>query len=313
MKMLTFREGDRLKLGVRVEGGVVDLQAARDEFGTAGVACDPASFFADPIGALPAARDLAATAIAAARRDDARGTPTRRPTWLLDESSIAFGPCVPNPRKIVCIGLNYRRHAAEAGMQPPETPVLFSKFANAIAASGDPIPLPSLAVEYDYEAELAVVIGRRAKYVPESRALDHIAGYCNANDLSARDLQLRTSQWLLGKSLDAFLPIGPYLVTADEIDDPQRLPIRAWLNGHLRQDSSTSDMIFSVAQIVNYVSRHMTLEPGDILTTGTPEGVIFGRKNETKDWMKPGDEITIEIGPLGRLVNTMVREEASPQ
>jgi 2-keto-4-pentenoate hydratase/2-oxohepta-3-ene-1,7-dioic acid hydratase in catechol pathway len=224
--------------------------------------------------------------------------------WLLDEAGLTYGPCVADPGKIICIGLNYRRHVEESGMAIPTLPVLFSKFSNAIAAPGEQILLQANAVEYDYEAELGVVIGKRAKNVSEKDALSYVLGYCNTDDLSARDLQMRTSQWLLGKTLDQFSPIGPYLVTADEVPDPQMLDIRCWVNGDLRQNSSTADMIFSVAYLVSYISQYMTLEPGDVISTGTPEGVVLGMKE--KRWLKPGDEVTIEIAGLGQLTNTMV-------
>jgi 2-keto-4-pentenoate hydratase/2-oxohepta-3-ene-1,7-dioic acid hydratase in catechol pathway len=224
--------------------------------------------------------------------------------FLLDEATLTFGPCIANPGKIICVGLNYRRHAAESGMAIPTSPVLFSKFSNAIASPGEPIVLPANAVEYDYEAELGVVVGKRAKNVSEQDALNFVLGYCNVNDLSARDLQTRTSQWLLGKTLDQFMPIGPYLITADEVRDPQALDIRCWVNGALRQNSSTADMVFSVPQLVSYISQYMTLEPGDVISTGTPEGVVLGMKE--KQWLKPGDEVTIEVAGLGRLTNTMI-------
>ncbi|MDZ4763013.1 MAG: fumarylacetoacetate hydrolase family protein, partial [Chloroflexota bacterium] len=206
----------------------------------------------------------------------------------------------------ICVGLNYRRHAIETGAAIPTTPILFSKFNNALAAPGEVVPIPRTAEQTDYEAELVVVIGRRAKYVSEADALDHVLGYCNGNDVSARDLQLRTSQWLLGKTPDKFMPIGPYLMTADEAGDPANLRVRGWLNGEPRQDSNTADMIFSVAQVISYASQYMTLEPGDIITTGTPEGVILGMKD--KVWLKPGDEYIVEIGNLGRLVNRMAAD-----
>ena len=148
-------------------------------------------------------------------------------------------------------------------------------------------------------------MGRRASHVSETEALDYVFGYCNANDLSARDLQFRSSQWLLGKTLDKFLPIGPYLVTADEVADPQKLDIQCWVNGDLRQDSNTADMIFTVAQSVSYISQYVTLEAGDLILTGTPSGVVAGRPE--KDWLVPGDEVTIEIEGLGRLTNPLVR------
>ncbi len=227
-------------------------------------------------------------------------------TDFLDEATLTLAPCVPNPGKIVCVGLNYRRHAAEAGMAVPQTPILFSKYANALAGNGDVITLPEVTKQADYEAELAIVIGRRAKDVSEGEAHDYVFGYCNGNDLSARDLQMLTGQWLLGKTLDGFLPLGPYLVTADEVGDPDALRIRCWLNGELRQDSSTADMVFSTKQLVSYISRYLTLEPGDVILTGTPEGVIFG--DDPAIWLKAGDEVTVEIEKLGRLTNTFRAE-----
>jgi 2-keto-4-pentenoate hydratase/2-oxohepta-3-ene-1,7-dioic acid hydratase in catechol pathway len=220
------------------------------------------------------------------------------------ESGLRLGPCAPRPGKIVCVGLNYRRHAEESGMAVPETPVLFSKFSNSLAASGDDVRLTDVSEQYDYEAELGVVIGRAARGVTEAEALDHVWGYCCCDDVSARDLQFRSTQWLLGKSLDRFLPIGPYLVSADEVGDPQALSVRCAVNGDLRQDSTTADMIFGVAELVSYISRHWTLEPGDVIATGTPQGVASGRPD--KPWLRPGDEVVVEVGQLGRLVNRMV-------
>ena len=221
----------------------------------------------------------------------------------LQESELRLGPCAPMPGKIVCVGLNYRRHAEESGMAAPETPVLFSKFANALAACGDEVPLPDVAQQYDYEAELGVVIGRPARNVSEAQALDHVWGYCSCDDVSARDLQFRSTQWLLGKSLDRFLPIGPHLVSADEVGDPQSLTVRCMVNGDLRQDSTTADMVFGVAELVSYISRHWTLEAGDVIATGTPQGVASGRPD--KPWLRAGDEVVVEVGSLGRLVNRM--------
>ena len=189
-------------------------------------------------------------------------------------------------------------------MKLTDTPTMFAKFSNTLSASGKPVPLPSTATQYDYEAELGVVIGRRAARVSEKHALDYVWGYCNANDLSARELQARTSQFLLGKTLDGFLPVGPELVSADEVGNPQDLTIRAWLNGELRQNSNTSDMVFSVSEIVSYISEYLPLEVGDFIATGTPEGVILGR--EPKVWMKAGDVVEIEVQGLGRLVTPLI-------
>ncbi len=296
MILLTLETPAGLSLGVKTPKGVVDVKAAGEALDPRAALGDPDAFFRHGLDGVPALRALVARAL----------EPSGRAPWLLEERAIEVGPCVPRPGKIVCIGLNYRRHAAEAGMDPPARPVLFSKFGNSVAASGEPVPFPANAVEVDYEAELAVVIGKRARRVSAGRALEHVLGYCNANDLSARDLQFLSGQWLLGKTLDKFFPIGPYVVTADEITDPQSLPIRGWLNGELRQSSSTADMIFTVADIVSYVSQYLPLDPGDVLSTGTPEGVIFGRASRV--WMKPGDEYSIEIGPLGRLSNRLVAE-----
>ena len=294
MRLLTFEHAGTLRLGVTTEHGVLDVAAAATASGADAEAYEPTRFYANGSRNLEALHDLVENAAGSASTDG----------LLLDEASLRIGPCVPAPGKILCVGLNYLRHAHESGMEAPKAPVLFSKFANAVAAPGEGVPLPPVAVEYDYEAELVAVIGRRAKNVGEAEALGHVLGYCNGNDVSARDLQMLSGQWLLGKTLDRFMPLGPYLVTADEAGDVQDMRVRCWLNGELRQDSNTSDMIFGVAEVIAYASRYMTLEPGDIVSTGTPEGVILGM--ERKTWMKPGDEVVVEVGNLGRLVNPMV-------
>jgi 2-keto-4-pentenoate hydratase/2-oxohepta-3-ene-1,7-dioic acid hydratase in catechol pathway len=222
----------------------------------------------------------------------------------IDAARLRLGPPVPRPGKVLCVGLNYRRHANETGMKTPTSPVLFSKFGNAVTGPDAEVAVPPEVEKLDYEAELVVVMGRRARRVSEARALDYVLGYTNGNDLSARGLQQRTGQWLLGKTLDGFLPLGPELHTADSIPDPQALSVRCWLNGELRQDSTTADMIFSVAEIVSYASTYFSLEPGDVIATGTPEGVILGMQE--KRWMRPGDEIAVEVGPLGRLTTRLV-------
>lgn len=298
MKLLTFTRNHQFQLGVKIESGIIDITAAR-----AALAPDNAQIpanLADLLAGGPAAlKSLAGLVEKAAGQ-------TQGANWLLDEADLQFGPCVPNPGKIICVGLNYRRHAEETGAAIPSTPVLFSKFNSALAAPGEPVPLPDSAEKYDYEVELAVVMGQKAKHVSEADALNYVLGYSTANDVSARDLQLLTGQWLLGKTLDKFLPLGPYLVTAEEVGDPQKLNLQTWVNGELRQNSNTSDMIFTVAQIVSYISRYITLEPGDVIITGTPEGVILGMKE--KQWLKPGDEVTVEVEKLGRLTNKMTGE-----
>lgn len=208
---------------------------------------------------------------------------------------------VLNPAKIVCIGLNYIDHARESGAAVPEEPVIFTKFATSITGPGAPIILPPVTNQVDYEAELAVVVGRKGKNIPEEEAMAYVAGYTVFNDVSARDLQFRDGQWTKGKALDTFAPMGPYLVTADEVGDPHRLAIKLWLNDRLMQDSSTEKLIFKIPVLISFLSRLFTLEPGDIIATGTPPGVGFARKPPV--FLKPGDTVRITIEKVGTLVN----------
>jgi 2-keto-4-pentenoate hydratase/2-oxohepta-3-ene-1,7-dioic acid hydratase in catechol pathway len=206
---------------------------------------------------------------------------------------------VPRPGKILCIGLNYRDHAAETGKPLPTVPMLFAKWANSVVPDGATVPIPAATDEVDWEAELGVVIGRTAKDVAVSEALEHVAGYTCVNDLSARDLQRSTTQFTLGKAIDGFLPMGPWLVTRDEVPDPQDLAISCTVNGRLTQKSSTREMVFGVGELVSLLSRTMTLEPGDVIATGTPPGVGVAR---TPQWfLQPGDQVVVEIEHLGRL------------
>jgi 2-keto-4-pentenoate hydratase/2-oxohepta-3-ene-1,7-dioic acid hydratase in catechol pathway len=213
---------------------------------------------------------------------------------------------IARPGKIVCVGLNYLDHAQEGGMELPKAPLLFSKWPNTLIGDGDAIVLPPEATEVDYEAELGVVIGTTAKRVGEADALDHVEGYICLNDVSARDMQFGDGQWTRGKSLDTFCPVGPRLVPRDEIADPQQLGIRCILNGETMQDSSTAQMIFSVAEIIAYVSKVITLEPGDLIATGTPAGV--GVFKDPKVLLEDGDEVSIEIDGLGTLTNPVQKE-----
>lgn len=211
------------------------------------------------------------------------------------------------PGKIICLGLNYRRHAEEANMALPETPVIFTKAQTSVIADGEAIVLPKMAAdEVDYEAELAVVIGRRAQHVRRDEALEYVGGYTCANDVSARDLQMRTSQWVLGKMLDTFCPLGPALVTADEVPNPNALAIGCRLNGETMQASTTQDMIFDIPFTIEYLSSLMTLQPGDVILTGTPEGVGFSRTPPV--FLRPGDVVEIEIEGLGVLRNPVEAE-----
>jgi 2-keto-4-pentenoate hydratase/2-oxohepta-3-ene-1,7-dioic acid hydratase in catechol pathway len=214
-------------------------------------------------------------------------------------SVIRLLPPVPDPDKIVCIGLNYRSHAEEQGVEPPQQPTFFAKFRNALVPSGATVPLPAASEKVDYEAEVAFVVGRRAKDVAEAQALDHVAGYMLLNDLSARDLQFATPQWMPGKVFDGSAPCGPALVTPDEAGPHDRISFSLTLNGDEMQAASTDDLIFSVPALVAHLSRLMTLEPGDVVSTGTPAGV--GSTRQPRVWLKPGDEIAINSPALGQL------------
>ena len=212
---------------------------------------------------------------------------------------------IPRPGKIVCVGLNYKDHAEEQGAELPAAPLLFAKFTTALIGPGDPIVIPSIVTKCDYEAELGVVIGTSVRNVSKENALEAVAGYVVANDVSARDLQFADGQWTRGKSPDTFCPVGP-LVPAAEIADPHALGIRAILNGETVQDSNTGNMVFGVAEIIAYITQTVTLEPGDLIATGTPAGVGAFRNPPT--FMTPGAEITIEIDQIGSITNPVVAE-----
>lgn len=279
MKLLMYTRNGATFVGIKTDTGIIKTTIKANEFLKEGISV------AQPIREFIKDIDL---------------------EQLVDEKSLEIAPSIPNPGKIICIGLNYRRHAEESGMAIPKLPVLFSKYNNSVSAHGEDVPMSLDWKQVDYESELGVVIGKTAKNISVDEALDYVLGYCNCNDLSERELQFVSGQWMIGKTLDGFMPVGPYLVTADEIPNPQSLRIRGWLNGKLRQDSNTSDMIFSVAECIAYISKYITLNPGDLISTGTPKGVIFGYPPEEQVWMTPGDEYTVEIEGLGRLTNRMV-------
>lgn len=225
---------------------------------------------------------------------------------LLPESRVKFGPAVPHPEKIICVGLNYRQHAQETGNPIPPVPLLFNKYNNTLTGHRGKVKLPTqVSSQFDYEVELVIVIGRTAVDVSEAKALSYVLGYCSGNDLSARDLMRATSQIMLGKTCDGFAPLGPYIVSADQIPDPQNLKIATYVNGEQRQNSNTSDMIFTCAQIVSYSSRHFTLRAGDVIYTGTPQGVILGYPPEKRVWLKAGDKVVTEIEKIGALEVTL--------
>jgi acylpyruvate hydrolase len=230
---------------------------------------------------------------------------SRRPSCIYDPLECRLLAPIHDPGKIICLGLNYADHAAEQGKQPPDKPMIFAKYASCIVGPGDPVVLPSrYTSKVDYEAELAVVIGRKAKEVSESEAPDCIAGYTLMNDVTARDFQSEDKQWVRGKSCDTFAPMGPHILTADEVPDPHNLRIQLRLNGRTMQDSSTSQLVFRVPFLISYLSRTMTLEPGDVISTGTPPGVGVYRTPPL--FLKSGDCMEVEIERIGVLANPVI-------
>ncbi len=285
----TLRRPSGYGLGIRTDRGILDVAAAEQEFRENAPTTIEAVFKGEgDVNGLKRLLDKASGSASAER-------------YFVAVDKAAFGPCVTNPEKIVCIGLNYRKHAAETGNPVPKQPILFNKFNTALNYHGGTINVTEEdAQKFDYEAELVIVIGRQARNVSEADAPGYIFGYCTGNDFTARDLQSRSSQWMLGKSLDGAAPMGPWLVTAD-LADGDNLKIECRVNGEVRQSSNTSDMVFNCKQLVSYISKYMTLKPGDIIYTGTPEGVISGYPKDKQVWLKAGDKITTSIEKLGEL------------
>jgi 2-keto-4-pentenoate hydratase/2-oxohepta-3-ene-1,7-dioic acid hydratase in catechol pathway len=280
----TLRRQNGYGLGVRTDRGILDVGAAEQEL-KEGAPTTITDVF-DGKGDVSALKRLAEKA---------------KDTHFVAVDRAAFGPCVTNPEKIICVGLNYRKHAAETGNPIPKAPILFNKFNTALNHHGGVIGVSEEdAQRFDYEAELVIVIGKTARNVSEADAPGVIFGYATGNDFTARDLQSRSSQWMLGKALDGSAPIGPWLVTADLVDG-DNLKIEQRVNGEVRQSSNTADMIFNCKQIVSYASKYMTLKPGDIIFTGTPEGVISGYPKDKQVWLKAGDKLTTSIEKLGDL------------
>jgi 2-keto-4-pentenoate hydratase/2-oxohepta-3-ene-1,7-dioic acid hydratase in catechol pathway len=222
---------------------------------------------------------------------------------------VQFHAPIVDPRKIICVGLNYKDHAAESGAPIPKEPILFSKYATALIGHGETIVLPKVSQEVDYEAELVIAVGKKGRHLTPQNALEHVAGYTVGHDVSARDWQLRKDgkQWMIGKTFDTFAPVGPVLVTKEEVQDPQNLPIRLRLNDQVMQSSNTRQMIFGVAELMVYLSQVFTLEPGDLIFTGTPPGVGMARKPPV--YMKDGDVVEVEIEGLGLLRNPVGQEK----
>jgi len=231
------------------------------------------------------------------------------PPWgeIIKIADVRLHAPLPRPPKIICIGLNYRAHALESKMDIPEVPTVFAKFPNAAIGCGEAIVLPKNSTKPDYEAEMAFVIGKHGRHIAAENWREYVFGYMNLNDVSARDFQLRTSQWMIGKTFDTFAPMGPALVTADEIADPHALDISTTINGEVLQQSNTNDLIFKIPELIAYLSSVFTLEPGDVIATGTPSGVGFARKPPR--WLKAGDEVVVRVEGLGELRNPVVAEE----
>lgn len=235
------------------------------------------------------------------KRDERGKAALARAGDLLPASAAKLLAPIARPGKVLCIGLNYRDHAAESGMDVPTSPIVFSKFATSIVGPGDAVVIPKGCTQPDYEAEMAIVIGRHAKHVTKEDAYHYVAGYCCLNDVSARDFQFADKQWVRGKAADTFAPIGPFVATKDLIPNPHKLSIKFRLNGETLQDSTTEQLVFGVPELVSFLSQSMTLEPGDIIATGTPPGVGFARKPPV--YIKPGDRMEVEVQGLGVLFN----------
>ena len=292
MKLVTFTHNGETRVGaLRNQGGqpvVVDFSKVNSDLPT-----DMLKFLAGGSETLVLAEEAAKTATSRA---------------VLAQDAVKLNAPVPDPGKILCLGLNYRDHAEESNMELPEHPIVFTKFSNTVIGPDDTIELPSVSHEVDYEAEFAVVIGRRAKNVSKAEALEYVAGYLPFHDVSARDYQHRTSQWTLGKNFDTFGPMGPALVTSDEIPDPANLNISLRLNGAIMQSSNTCHLIFSVGDLVAEISSVMTLEPGDLISTGTPGGV--GAARTPPVFLRAGDVVEVEIEGLGVLRNPVVATQS---
>jgi 2-keto-4-pentenoate hydratase/2-oxohepta-3-ene-1,7-dioic acid hydratase in catechol pathway len=296
MRFVTFAQGSTARLGLLAGTHVIDLHAADPELPE-----DMRCFLEAGPGVLERA--------AAVLQGWAAGRLS--PTAIHPQEGLTLLPPIPNPSKVVAVGANYWDHCRETGMKPPESPVLFAKFPTSLIGDGQTIQWdPSLSAEVDYEAELAVVIGRRARSVPADRALEVVAGYACANDVTARDLQRGDGQWARGKSLDTFCPLGPCLVTRDEIPDPGRLAIACRVNGQTVQDSSTAEMIFAIPTLIEFITRAFTLLPGDVILTGTPHGT--GGFRQPRLFLRDGDIVEVEVEKVGLLRNPC-REVARPE
>jgi 2-keto-4-pentenoate hydratase/2-oxohepta-3-ene-1,7-dioic acid hydratase in catechol pathway len=289
LTMLTMRRNGEYRLGVKTDKGILDARQAAEILKM----YSPATL--DDMLQNEEGASVQAVVEAALKSSAAQKA-------FLKPESVEYGPLLTRPEKIICVGLNYRRHAQEVKLPIPKQPVLFNKYNNALLHHGGTIKLPAaVATKFDYEIELVIVMGREARSVSEADALNYVAGYCTGNDFSARDLQFDTGgQWMVGKTSDGFAPLGPYFVTADQVD-PNNLNLECRVNGETRQSSNTRDMIYNCQQLISYTSVRISLRPGDIIFTGTPEGVIWGMPKEKQVWLKAGDKIACSLEKLGEL------------
>jgi len=296
VKFMNFslRDSPQTRLGIEVGGTHIDLEAARN---AGQVEMPPGALIEDIL------RGAGLAALEAQLTPERVGTMGKR---AVPGGDIRFQAPVLHPEKVIGIGLNYRDHASETKMGEPAEPILFGMYPNAIIGPEAAIRIPRLSRKIDYEAELAVVIGRRGRHIPEAEAIDYVAGYTIFNDVSARDLQKSDKQWIRGKCFDTFAPTGPFLVSTSDLGDGDGLDIRLRLNGQTMQDSNTSNLIFRVPAIIAFISDVMTLEPGDIIATGTPGGVGFARRPPV--WLKAGDVVEVEIEGIGVLRNPVADE-----
>ena len=300
MRLVTFEVTGAERLGAVVGERVVDLPAAAAATGVADMAGDMLSLLQAGQGGLDAVRAVLDPV------GDGTGTQGRH-TYGVE--SVRLRAPLSAPTKIMCIGQNYRDHVLEQNAPMPEKPIMFAKFATAVIGPGDAIIYPTTTKELDYEAELVVVIGRSGKHIARERAYEYVAGYMTGQDVTARDLQRGDGQWVRGKAQDTFAPLGPYLVTRDEVPDPQGLAIRLWVNGEIRQDSHTGNLIFDVPELISFISQGITLTPGDLIYTGTPPGVGAFRKPPA--FLQVGDEVTVEVEKLGRLTNRVAADSGA--
>jgi len=315
MRVLSFKKDGEVRLGLVTEAGVIDVTALSRANGCC-AAPDKAALpstmeelISQGKAGLDSLMALEEVVLSPKQGAGEQGTCLGGPHIpLLSEDALDYAPVVSRPEKIICIGWNYVSHIEETKSRTdlPKYPEVFSVANNALAAHKQQVKLPPTASQYDYEAELVIVMGKECSMVSEDKALDYVFGYTCGNDVSERDLQKRNTQWFLGKSLDGFAPVGPHIVTADAIPDPNNLRISMRRGDEVVQDSNTRNMIFSCARLISYLSQYLTLRPGDLIFTGTPSGVVLGQPQGQQKWVRPGETLTVSIEGIGELVNTTI-------